>query len=82
MRTQLQNHNYRTEQPIIDRYGDAMGGLDDYCDEMQELYNELKSLKEATRYAMQRMETIRETNPEISLDSDIEMARAALNLTR
>ena len=36
-------------------------------------------LREAARYAMQRMETIRETNPEIALDDDIERLRTALD---
>ena len=36
-------------------------------------------LREAARYAMQRMETIRETNPEIALDDDIERVRRALD---
>lgn len=34
---------------------------------------------EALRYAMQRMETIRETNPEFALDADIERCRRALD---
>ena len=45
-----------------------------------EKYNAtLDPLREAARYAMQRMETIRETNPEIALDEDIERVRRALD---
>lgn len=40
---------------------------------------EMLPLYEAARCAMQRMETIRETNPEIALDDDIERLRRALD---
>ena len=36
-------------------------------------------VREAARYAMQRMETIRETNPEIALDAEIDALRAILD---
>jgi hypothetical protein len=35
-------------------------------------------IREAARYAMQRMETIRETHPDIALDDDIKRVREAL----
>jgi hypothetical protein len=45
-----------------------------------EKYNATRDpLREAARYAMRRMETIRETNPEIALDADIERLRTALD---
>lgn len=40
---------------------------------------EIHQLREAARYAMQRMETIREINPEIALGADIERCRRALD---
>ena len=39
----------------------------------------MDNMRESLRYAMQRMETIRETNPEIALDADIERCRRALD---
>ena len=56
MRTPLKNHNYRTESPIYDRFGDIMDGLDDYCDEMQELYDENARLQRERDEARQAYE--------------------------
>ena len=36
-------------------------------------------LREAARYALQRLETIRETHPSLSVDADIERVRLALD---
>ena len=41
--------------------------------------SKMAPLYEASRYAMQRMETIRETNPEIALDAEIDALRAILD---